>query len=59
MHGVFRTFRVKRRQYIRIGATPKTPEAQRLMAEFLRQVQAFERRWKAYVKGYKEKGRAK
>ena len=59
MHGDFKVRRVRRRHHIQIAATPKTPEARKLLSAFLRQVKAFQRRWEANAKRQEARGKGR
>ena len=45
------------RTFIRISATPKSQKTRRLLSRFRKEVQSFEKRWKAAAKAAKKLAR--
>jgi hypothetical protein len=47
------------RTFIRISATPKSQKTRRLLSRFRKEVQAFEKRWKAAARAMQKAARAR
>jgi hypothetical protein len=47
------------RTFITVSATPKSPKTRRLLRRFRREVQTFEKRWKAVVRAAQKASRSR